>query len=129
MSEPFRFKLRGKAGIERVVIQDDTGKRRVYLTTESKEFSTKDRMMTIEFENDDGTSNDVLFETTEDVDISLPSHFGYWNCGTNMENDRCSQVRDGIFAWKGSYQISFVIPNGKHSFRFVHDSLKRNLLD
>ena len=82
-------------------------------------------MMTIEFENDDGTTNDVLFETMEDVDISFPSQFGYWKCGTKVENDRCSQVRDGIFAWKGSYQISFANQYGKHSFRFVHDVFKR----
>ena len=91
---------------------------------QSKEFSTYDRMMTIEFENDDGTTNDVLFETMEDVDISFPSQFGYWKCGTKVENDRCSQVRDGIFAWKGSYQISFANQYGKHSFRFARGVFK-----
>ena len=85
-------------------------------------------MMTIEFENDDGTTNDVLFETMEDVDISFPSQFGYWKCGTKVENDRCSQVRDGIFAWKGSYQISFANQYGKLSFRCARDVFKRKFL-
>ena len=107
-SESFRFNLRGKTGHERVTIQDDTGERKVKLKTTPIELSTRNKQLTIKFENDDGTRNDVFFQTKEDVDISLLSHFRYWKCGSKDQDIRCSQVVDGVFAWGGSYRLSFI---------------------
>ena len=90
-----------------MVIQDDQGERKIDLKATPIELSTGNKMITIKFDNDNGTRNEVFFETKEKVDISLLHQFRYWKCGAKDENIRCSQVRSGSFAWQGSYEISF----------------------
>ena len=90
-----------------MVIQDDQGERKIDLKATPIELSTGNKMITIKFDNDNGTRIEAFFETKENVDISLLRQFRYWKCGAKDENIRCSQVRSGSFAWQGSYEISF----------------------
>ena len=101
------FKLRGRAGVERVAIKDDAGENEEGLITAWKEFASYSRKINIKFKNDAGTRRDVFFDTLEKVNISLPSKFRRWKCGSDDEDIKCSLVRGGNFAWKGSYEIVF----------------------
>ena len=100
--------LRGLSGREEVILQDATVSTRINLKTIPQEFTVASRKITINFVNDDLDRNDVFFVTNEEAEISLPSEFVKWKCGSNNENHRCDSVRDGLFKWGGTYEILFV---------------------
>ena len=91
----------------KVAIQDGADLKTVELEQGGKEFSSAYKKITVKFENDAGSDRDVYFESKEKAQISLPEKWKSWKCGSNEENIRCSMVRNGKFAWEGTYEIDF----------------------
>ena len=79
------------------------------------EYGTEGPKIIINFKNDNG-NRDVFFHSNGAAIIKGPisgiraSHsWNLWNpqCGSLNENSRCGKVRNGVFAWNGTYEIKF----------------------
>ena len=76
------------------------------MSTTAEDFYTCSKEITVKFQND-GSGKDVYFGSDEDFEITFPSAWGGWKCGSSNENTRCNSVRKGVFAWEGTYYIDF----------------------
>ena len=106
----FHFTLHGASGNEAVAIMDDEGTKNATLTTTAESFSTSSRTITVKLQND-GYGMEVLFGSSEAVDISSQTNWDEWECDDSYDegdaNANCNKVRGGKFAWRGSYDITF----------------------
>ena len=83
------------------------------LRVTATEYGTKGPKIIINFKNDNA-NRDVFFHSNWAAIIKGPisgirgSHsWDDWKCGSLNENSRCGKVRNGVFAWNGTYEIKF----------------------
>jgi len=105
------FEIRGKDGSEIVQITDDNGwVFDVPISTTYTEWTAPSNKININFLNDHGSVRDVYFQSDRNVQITFPSLWAPWNCGSATENSRCGVVRSGRFLWSGMYVVTFQSP-------------------
>ena len=108
-NQEFKYWLRGRLGEETVTIVDGKLERNVTLKGKSQLFTAKRNNISVKFTNDKG-SRDVFFDSDISTSITAPYLFGMWGCGLNANEDkdsRCEGVRNGEFAWGGTYIVIF----------------------
>jgi len=107
----FRFRLKGDSGEESVTIEAGSTTITTTLMTEWVEYTfAPPSELFISFHNDNGPPRDVRFEAVDpalqNTVIKNSDTWAEWNCGQTNESERCSNVRDGNFAWNGKYVVS-----------------------
>ena len=55
----------------------------------------------------------VNFQPVDSYKIDHIKNWETWNCGKEVEDKRCDEVRAGHLTWTGSYKVTF-INAGKH---------------
>jgi len=99
-----------EVGNEQITVTLDTSEQKyVYETPSSGEFS-------VHFHNDNGSRICHLSS-------SLPcvvdhEKFGVWNCGSDNEDERCQETRDGLLAVNGEYK--YTIGTGEIAYELLH---------
>ena len=109
-NQEFRYWLRGRNGDETVTISDGNYDRSVRLNEKPQHFLTSHHNISIEFTNDMGAGSDVVFGSDHQTSITAPYYFTVWQCGLNALEDkdsRCERIRNGDFAWGGTYIVIF----------------------
>ena len=101
----FTFDLRGRDGVEIVVIKDGNKEKTVTLTTQEQGFNANNNQITIECTSTCG-AGDAFFQSNFTTKITS-TNFEGWNCSTSNENYQCDRVRDGVFAWRDTYTVNF----------------------
>ena len=111
------YTLYGKLGDEEVTVTENGVESSLDppLQLTATEYGTEGPKIIINFKNDNG-NRDVFFHSNWATIIKGPisgiraSHsWNLWNpiCGSLNENSRCGKVRNGVFAWNGTYEIKF----------------------
>jgi hypothetical protein len=100
----FKFRLRGKSGVEQVTIRAKPDfVQTVTLSKDWTDFLSPSETFTVYFR--DGDNQNVEFGADFDSQITSSS-WQEWQCGTQNENSRCESVRRGQFHWKSIYTIT-----------------------
>ena len=55
----------------------------------------------------------VNFQPVNSYKINHMKNWEIWNCGKEVEDKRCDEVRAGHLTWTGSYKVTYMNP-GKH---------------
>jgi len=100
------FRLRGAMGTESVTINNGEISETIVLSQEWMDFDALSSTITIDFNNDNGP-RDVYFESNVETSIIAERLWPNWNCDSENEGHHCQNVRDGRFAWGGTYLIAF----------------------
>jgi len=110
-TQQYTFQLRGNRA-EVVKIIDGGETQTVELSTNWVAYTASSNFITIEF-TDEGSSNDVYFQSQYAHTIRSDSKWPGWYCDVKLgtEDSGCDYVRNGIFAWQTSYQIEFNDPS------------------
>ena len=104
------FTLRGANGNGNVAITDYEGRTYSALSTTNREMSTSSKRISIQFQSK-GNSLEVMFESSEDIDISLPFQWNLWKCDDSnighLNQYYCNRIRRGELFTDGTYEITF----------------------
>jgi len=107
----YTFSLKGRIGIEVIVISDGQVITSLMLTTEFTELCAANPTIYIDFVNDgqhQGISKDVTFRSDFETEISHSVKWADWNCNERPSRAGCRRVRNGEFNWGGIYHIEFI---------------------
>jgi len=110
----FGYTLRGSTGEEEVRINDGT-ERLVTMTKEETKFKSPSRVVLVEFTNDARTAaGDRNVYLASDFHHNIVAYSGQvlrnwatWKCGSTNEDTACNVLRRGVFAWQGTYKVTF----------------------
>ena len=109
----FKYFLRGKTGKENVLIVDGISRQQEAMSKEDKLYEALNSPIIIKYTKDNG---DLIFHSDTPTTITV-EHFETWNCGSESEDNRCNKVRNGNWAWKGTYIVTF---NGKFRIKYIY---------
>lgn len=111
--------MSGDTGDEQVTMEVGNEQQMVTLETSEQEFVYKtphNGEFSVHFHNDNGPR--ICHMSTSLPTVVDYERFGVWNCGSDNEDERCQDTRDGLLAVNGEYK--YTIGTGEVAYELFH---------
>ena len=121
-----QFELRGRTGNEEVEIRNREGSvyETIQLSTEWQTFIyhvPQNQPIIIHFL--DGNAGDVFLNNPEKYDVIKPNQWENLGCGQVSEDQRCQEIRDGHWEFKGAYEVTLKLLEGMFYIDKLHSAI------